>query len=583
VGALLAFAACAGAFRIKAYDLFWHLAAGRWIVEHGRLPRTDPFRFTSGGDAPWVDHEWLFQVAAHGLERLLPGDGALGGLVVLRAVAAVGLAALLLVMLRRTGAPTAWSVLPVLAAILGARPRLFLRPELVTLLALPVLLGLLQELRRAEGGRRARLAGGIVLLVVPWANAHPGALAAPAVAAAFLLGSRLPGGSGAPRRGSAPVPWRLVVGLPVLLTVGLLLTPHGWRILEVPGAIGSSLEDLPGVNPEWLPLWDGRIARDSVYLFCVASALVVLAVVAQRRTRRADPATGLATLALAALATSSIRHQALFHVGAALFAGECLAALAHTRSRPRSRPQSRVRARRMRLLATTLCLLAMLWTLAPPARGPLAPRQGRYHAGFGLERDRFPVHLADEVARRPALGNLYNNVAWGGYLLWRLYPPRRVFSDGRNEVDPGLLRELAAARRSEAAWRELLERYRIDGAVVRYEDRLLQVLEPPVRPGGPPVVTHRTPNAVLFPREEFALVAWDDAGMLLVRRTPARAARLAAEEYRSVHPEDWRHTLARAERDPAFRADALRELERRLSREPASERARRLHEALSEL
>ncbi|HEX6200460.1 MAG TPA: hypothetical protein VF150_09365, partial [Thermoanaerobaculia bacterium] len=38
--ALLLFAAVAGAFRVRAYDLFWHLAAGRWIAEHDRLPRS---------------------------------------------------------------------------------------------------------------------------------------------------------------------------------------------------------------------------------------------------------------------------------------------------------------------------------------------------------------------------------------------------------------------------------------------------------------------------------------------------------------------------------------------------------------
>lgn len=579
IGTLIGFAALAGAFRIKAYDLFWHLAAGRWIVGHGRLPRSDPFRFTSDG-AVWVDHEWLFQVIVFWLERAV----GLAGLVGVRSLVAVGLAALLLTALRRAGAPAAWSLFPVLAAVLGGRPRLFLRPELGTLLALALLLTLLQELRRAEGRRRLRWAAGIVLLIVPWANAHPGALAAPPVAAAFLLGARLPGGTWRPRGATEPIPWWLVVGLPAALTAGLLLTPHGWHIFEVPLAIGSSLEGLPGVNPEWLPLWDPRIARDSTYLFAAAAALVALAFVSHRRARasgdRLDPATGLAAAALAALATTSIRHQALFYVGAAFFAGECLATL-HRRV-PSDPATSPARARRLRLLATALCLLAAVWVVVPPTRGPLAPRQGRYHLGFGLERNRFPVHLADEVEEWPGLGNLYNNVAWGGYLLWRLYPPRQIFSDGRNEVDPELLRELAAARRSSRAWRDLLERHRIDGAVVRYEDRLLEVLEPPAEVGGPPTVTRRTPHAVLFPREEFALVDWDDAGMLLVRRTPEREERLAREEYRAVHPEDRRHTLVRAERDAAFRARVVRELRRRLAEDPPSERARRLYEALVE-
>src|SRR5688572_28202354 len=39
VGFLLAFAAVAGTLRLRAYDTFWHLAAGRWILEHRAVPR----------------------------------------------------------------------------------------------------------------------------------------------------------------------------------------------------------------------------------------------------------------------------------------------------------------------------------------------------------------------------------------------------------------------------------------------------------------------------------------------------------------------------------------------------------------
>ncbi len=582
LAAVACVAAAAGAFRIRAYDLFWHLAAGRWIVAHGRVPRTDPFRFTSGG-APWVDHEWLFEVAAYGARRL----AGLDGLVLLRAAAALLLAGLLLAALRRAGAPTAGAAAVVLAAVLGARARLFLRPELVTLVALAALLGLLGELRRAGPRRRLGLSAAAVAGTAVWANAHPGALAAPLVALVFLLGSRLPGGSGPPRRGERPVPWRLALGLPALLAAALVANPYGARIFTVPVAIGASLHGLAAVNPEWLPIWNGAIARDSLYFFTALGAVVALAAVAQRRAGRLDPASGLAAAALTGLAATSVRHQALFYVGAAVFAGECLADLAAARPAGVPDHRSAAGARRRLLrpegLVAVLSVLALSWLLWPPSRGPLAPRQGRFTVGLGLEPGRFPVHLVDRLDRWPDLGHLYNNVAWGGYLLWRLYPPRQVFDDGRNEVDPGLLRELGTARRSNVAWQALLARYRIDGAVVRYEDRTLEVLEPPSRPGGRPRVTRHTPGAIFFPRSEFALVAWDDTGMLLVRRRPERTRRLAAEEYRYVDPEDWRATLQGAARDPAFRRGALAELRRRLAEPPRSLRAERLAAALTKL
>ena len=39
-------------------DTCWHLAAGRWIVEHGRVPDADAFSHCMPG-APWTAHEWL--------------------------------------------------------------------------------------------------------------------------------------------------------------------------------------------------------------------------------------------------------------------------------------------------------------------------------------------------------------------------------------------------------------------------------------------------------------------------------------------------------------------------------------------
>lgn len=590
IAALLGFAAVSGLFRVRSYDVFWHLAAGRWIWSHGSLPHTDPFRFTSDA-VPWVDHEWLFQVLLHGLETLV----GLNGLVVARALTAVGLAILLLVALRRSGVPKSQAVLVALVGLLGARPRMFLRPEFVTLVILTTFLAVLQEARRAtrtdHGAAGRPWLAAAAALVVLWANFHPGALVAPPVAGAYLLGSKL-----SDARSGQGWSWRTVVGFPALLVGLLALNPYGLQIFAVPREIGSSLEGLGGVNPEWLPLWSGPIAHDSLYFFTVLAALGMLIVATLRvgspdgaadgdgllaRFRRLDGATGLAALALLVLSVTSIRHQPLFYMAAALFAGECLAG-SWVPSEDASRND-----RKLSLLATALCLLALLWTVLPPSRGPLAPRQGRYHVGLGLEPNRFPVGQVDSLLAWQStaggahpVGPLHNNVAWGGYLLWRLFPPRQVFIDGRNEVNPGLLRELGAARHSNRQWNDMLERYGIDGAVVRYEQRTLQVIEASSDPAAPPRTVRRTPNSLFFPRERFALVYWDDVGMLLIRRSPERVAALRAVETRWVDPEDVAWTLRRAQEDPAFRERAVAEVRRKLHQDPDCTRAHRLLSSL---
>ena len=561
---LLLFAAVAGTVRLKAYDLFWHLASGRWILEHGALPRTDPFRFTSRG-VLWVDHEWLFQVVIAGMERVW----GLPSLVVGLAVLVVALAALLFTSLRRAGAPAAGAALVVLVAVLGARGRFFLRPELASLFLLPLSIALLQAFRRT-GSRVPALV--LPALVVLWVSFHPGALLAPGVTAAYLVGTRLPGGSGFPRRGERPIPLGWILGLPALTLLALLANPYGARLFTVPLGIAEALRGLPGTNPEWLPVW--KEPEPFLFFFCGVAALLGLAVLAALWARRLDPATGLVAVLLAVLASTGLRHQGLFFVGAAFFAGEALADLVRVRD-----PNQEGR-RLGKLLVPLACLLAAFWCVLPPSRGPLRPRQGAFRPGFGIEPGRFPEGAVDDLAKRQGVGNLYNDVAFGGYLLWRLYPPRQVFIDARNEVNPGLFHELAAARASEEGWTALLARYGIDGALVRYDDRTRPVISPPVVPGGSPRVEHHTTNALFFPREHFALVYWDDVAMIFLRRTPGREALLEREEYRFVHPEDRRATLAQAEADPFFRAAAVEEIERRLREDPGVVRALQLRQAL---
>lgn len=43
---------------MRGSDLWWHVATGRWIMEHKSWPIVDPWSFTRNGQ-PWLQHEWL--------------------------------------------------------------------------------------------------------------------------------------------------------------------------------------------------------------------------------------------------------------------------------------------------------------------------------------------------------------------------------------------------------------------------------------------------------------------------------------------------------------------------------------------
>lgn len=550
--AVAACGAAAGVFPIFESDLFWHLAAGRWIVERGEIPRVDPFRFAPER-ALWVDHEWLFQVAAHGVERL----GGLDALILARAAALAGFALLLFFVARRAGLGPGLAGLVALGATLGVRPRFLVRPEIATLFAIVTLLVLLERALERTGPRWRRFAPAFALTVV-WVQLHGEALLAPALAFLFLLGAA------AERRTDGPT----LVGVPAGLAAALLVNPYGWRLLEVPLGILGAMRELPAHNPEWM----SALEAPQPFLFGGLAVVAALAAAARReRGRWPALAWGLPTAALALVALSAVRHQALFYAAAAPYAACCLAGLGEVRAlAPRTE-------RRLTAAAVALAIGSGIWAIAPPERGPLRARHGGLAWGLGLAPGRFPVRLAGRLAERPEVGPLYNELAHGGYLLWRLHPPRRVFLDGRMELEPGLLREIAAARSSPDAFAALLDRRGAVGALVRYDERRVPLFEPDGR-GGLAQVGTTTPHAFLLPPERWALVDWDDEAMLFLR---PGAAGWPDPPYRAVQPEDVDGMLRRAAADPAYRAAALAEVARKLDEQPDCRRAAALRRALT--
>src|SRR5215475_7883389 len=56
-------------------DVWWHVQAGKWIVEHGTLPITDPFSAFGEGKS-WIAYSWLFEVGMYELVHVF-GESAI--------------------------------------------------------------------------------------------------------------------------------------------------------------------------------------------------------------------------------------------------------------------------------------------------------------------------------------------------------------------------------------------------------------------------------------------------------------------------------------------------------------------------
>src|SRR5215510_5708612 len=77
-------------------DIWGHLRTGRWILDHGWVPVTDPFS-TYGQGKLYVAYSWLYELIVYGLYRFF----GLVGLVIFTVVLSLGITAALYSLVRK--------------------------------------------------------------------------------------------------------------------------------------------------------------------------------------------------------------------------------------------------------------------------------------------------------------------------------------------------------------------------------------------------------------------------------------------------------------------------------------------------
>lgn len=498
---------------IRSYDYFWHLATGRWIVEHGAVPLTDPF--TVGSDrVPWINGAWLADVFGYAIHQVAGH----AGVSFFRALAVALLFTALAARLARR-VPLALAFAATLICFAGASHRLGARPETIGIVCAVAAAWL--ALRRPDA--RNLVAYGIVS--VAWANLHQSALLAPIFAIVAAIATWRD--DDADRRYSM-----IRAGI---AAAALAVTPYGLETLLAPLRLAGQVGDGTFVNREWLP--SNPLQFPLLYAAIAAVALLMFRSPERNLTRI------VLTLILAALAVRYVRNHGFFFALLPLLVADDLAAL-FGRRETSSAERTAVQIALI-VAAVSIPILRPL-TLLPDPRI-------------------FPLHTAGRIATTPVKGNIYNADQFGGVLIWELYPQRRVLTDGRNELYRTLLPEIERGKRDGRAWVQLQRKYRIVAALEEYRDQPLQIID-----GITGRARFGTPSLAYFPRRQWALIAFDDVGMLFVRRDRVPPAFLARYEYRQLRPDLadlsdvtdtrlFRRELARAlrEEDAPRRLNAL--------------------------
>ncbi len=513
---LLACAAVISFCDIRSLDLWWHLKTGAWILQNRAIPRLDPFSYTAAGQ-PWVSHEWLFGLISYWAYRA----GGTAAIVAGKALLVALLLGLTAWTARLRRALPGATLLVLAAAYAVSRMRFTERPELLSI-PLAALFLLVCEKSAVKPGLLALLPAAQLL----WVNLHGGtALLGWALAGALLLDcawERRPAAGGVSRAGSrALAPHAAALAGVVAAS---FLNPHGYKALFY----GLLRTESPLDNKEFQSLASTiRAGVDlSIVLYLVFAAL--LALFFALRPRRVRLYEWLLLPLLLALTLVFFRFRPLL-----VFLLAPTLAWHLSQGRWLGRIRAWVPA-----LAATLLIARVV---------QLESQTYFYRFGVGVHSGVFAVSGVDFLEASGIRGHMFNTYGIGGYLIWRLGPDHKVFIDGREDVylGPGILSEYVHAFDSRKNWRDLVEKYGIDYAVVRYPE------QPPARP-------EDSLDTLAFPRAEWALVYFDDVVAIYVRRNGRNDAVLESE-IRTVQPMQVSAYLEPLARDPdtlsLFRAE----------------------------
>jgi hypothetical protein len=428
-------------------DTGWHIRTGELVLATGHAPVADPFSF-SRPRKPWFAWEWLADVVfaltwrCHGLA----GVAALAGSVLALA------ATLLLTNMLRRGCGLWLGVAATMAAVSASSIHYLARPHVFSILFYTTGLWALEEDRERRGWR--------VWLLVPmtalWANLHGGFTAWMATLG-LLVALR-----------ATERDWqraRRYGCLAALCGVASLANPYGWQL---------HVHIARYLNSSWIvdhvqEFQSPRIRSEGMLVF----AVLLLAAVAM--AARADRFSALLVVVWGFMALRSARHVPFFAIVAAPVVA---AGIARYWARAAGRANGRAPLRIFWDTAQEFGRGARmsLWLPAAAAAVMMAAPT------VGFPDSIFPVAAVDrnlgQLTPRAAMPRVLTSDQWADYLIFRLYPEQRVFFDGRSDFYGAALgadyRKLLAG---EKPWRELLERYQFDLALLPHDWALSTSLE----------------------------------------------------------------------------------------------------------
>lgn len=488
-------------FKLMDRDFWWHITAGKLMMETGGLILTEPFSYTREGLPYLASYEWLAQI----LLRIIYDLTGSTGMILFRGVVACICMGLLLSLTKKIRIP--YLLLAVWAVVI-TKGSFLERPQLFTFLCFAASIVLAFRFLDASTQKsKIRICAGMVLVQLFWVNTHGGAALLNCVLLTFLL---LQLAVDAWKSYDRTVQKRdmLLLGTTIfVMGIVFILPPNGLKVVEY---VKHLLTDQTiAFIAEWQPRTLGLYLKE-LWPF------IALSISALWLGRRHWIWNGLLLLSMAYLSRQAFRHEILF-----VFAAVATCLYQFDRSVAAEKFWAWTK-RHARISAIALLLLVLILGRIAYIRSVSFERQDNL---FGFGQFDLAKGAADFLEQEKIEGNMFNTYGIGGYLMYRGYPDRKVFIDGRN-VDYGFefMARAYAAGLDRDRWDDLAQRFNFSYAVVDYD----AIKEK----DGIPYIQ------ILERHPDWALVYMDDWVAVYLKRNSTNRDLITRLEYKQVRVSD---------------------------------------------
>ncbi len=515
-------------------DLWWHLAAGREMVRSLSILKTEIFSHTLYG-AEWINFEWLGQIFFYGVFSVF----GMTGIFWLKMILSLTSICLLGMSLRWENKRSFVFLLLVWVGFFVVSPRLFERIELLTLVFLPLFVCFFLKGKDGVGVWRVLTPWVLSALMILWCNIHGGFVYGLGVNFLLMVGARW----AHEEKGYI----RMLDQTLVLMLAAVFVNPYGYKLFVLMVELFLKVREMGAVINEWRG--PGIMEYPAFLGLCLVMGFVLLWHYLRGDKRKAKL---WLPLILPFLVWGWISSRNM-----AVFAFVALPALSDFLSSFFAGKRYRFfQAETMRLVGWffLFCYVAIQsrCLVSPVATG---------YMGFS----RVPSGACDFVKTYHVKGKMFNVYDDGGFISWALGPDKKIFCDGRYLFLP-LLKEQnqlfkqAMETYSVNVWKKFFEKNQIDLAVLRYymlEDMPFSFVSSGKKSPYPLYLFN-----LMFPRSDWAMVYWDDFGLVFMKRKAENKSFIQEHEYRYLWPYNLLQMRYLVRSGQVSREDVFKELDR---------------------